>query len=87
MCRNASLGLCQCEMDEWKTIQKGGVWSSIMSPYEERYIDVRFVGGASGSVSVAVEEGAAVTLLPLITSFNLHVANVFSIMVVAYFCC
>ncbi|XP_044499406.1 uncharacterized protein LOC123220883 isoform X2 [Mangifera indica] len=84
---NASLGLCQCEMDEWQTIQKGGVWSSIMSPYEERYIDVRFVGGASGSVSVAVEEGAAVALLPLITSFNLHVANVFSILVVTYFCC
>ncbi|XP_044471129.1 uncharacterized protein LOC123200081 [Mangifera indica] len=54
--RNISLALCQCEKDEWKAIQKGGVWSSVMSPYEERYIDVKFVGGVSGSVSVAVEE-------------------------------
>ncbi|KAJ0079474.1 hypothetical protein Patl1_23479 [Pistacia atlantica] len=54
--RNASLALCQCEKDEWKAIQKGGVWSSVMSPYEERYIDVKFVGRVSGSVSVAVEE-------------------------------
>lgn len=65
MCRNASLALCQCEKDEWKAIQKGGVWSSVMCPYEERYIDVKFVGGVAGSVSVAVEEGAAFFLLPL----------------------
>ncbi|XP_031272125.1 uncharacterized protein LOC116130531 [Pistacia vera] len=54
--RNASLALCQCEKDEWKAIQKGEVWSSVMSPYEERYIDVKFVGRVSCSVSVAVEE-------------------------------
>lgn len=54
--RNASLGLCQCEKDEWKDIQKGGIWSTVMSPYEDRYVDVKFVGRVSGSVSVAVEE-------------------------------
>lgn len=69
MFRNISLALCQCEKDEWKAIQKGGVWSSVMSPYEERYIDVKFVGGVSGSVSVAVEEGAEFSLLPLFTQF------------------
>ncbi|XP_052176836.1 uncharacterized protein LOC127791103 [Diospyros lotus] len=52
---NASRGLCQCEKDEWKFIQKG-VWTSVMSPYEDRYIDVEFVGEISGSVTVTVEE-------------------------------
>jgi hypothetical protein len=33
-----------------------------MSPYEYRYIDVKFIGEVSGSVTVAVEEGL---LLPL----------------------
>jgi hypothetical protein len=33
-----------------------------MSPYEERYVDVKFVGDPSGSVSIAVDEG----LVPLV---------------------
>ncbi|GAV88649.1 DUF2215 domain-containing protein [Cephalotus follicularis] len=53
--RNASLGLCQCEEDEWKAVQKG-IWNSVMSPYDERYIDVKFIGQVSGSVTVAIEE-------------------------------
>lgn len=52
--RNDSLGLCQCENDEWKSFK--GLWSSVMSPYEVRYIDVKFIGEVSGSVTVAVEE-------------------------------
>ncbi|KAJ0078576.1 hypothetical protein Patl1_23483 [Pistacia atlantica] len=67
--RNASLALCQCEKDEWKAIQKGGVWSSVMSPYEERYIDVKFVGGVSGSASVAVEERFSEMASPLSSSW------------------
>ncbi|KAK4850223.1 hypothetical protein QYF36_004917 [Acer negundo] len=54
--RNASPGLCQCEKDEWKAIQKEGIWNYIMSPYEERYVDVKFDGKVSGLVSVAVVE-------------------------------
>ncbi|KAH7571656.1 hypothetical protein JRO89_XS04G0112300 [Xanthoceras sorbifolium] len=54
--RNASRGLCQCEKDEWKAIQKGGIWNYVMSPYEDRYVDVKFVGKVSGPVSVAVLE-------------------------------
>ncbi|KVI00026.1 Transmembrane protein 194 [Cynara cardunculus var. scolymus] len=46
--RNASLGLCQCEKDDWRSIQKG-FWSSVMSPYEQRFVDVKFVGGVSVS--------------------------------------
>ncbi|KAJ9131862.1 hypothetical protein P3X46_034769 [Hevea brasiliensis] len=53
--KNASLGLCHCEKNEWKTVQKGQ-WSSIMSPYEDRYVDVKFISEISGSVSISVEE-------------------------------
>ncbi|XP_068650857.1 uncharacterized protein [Aristolochia californica] len=53
--QNTSLGLCQCANDEWKAIQKGQ-WSSIMSPYEDRYVDVRFTDGASGSVTISLQE-------------------------------
>ncbi|XP_021888741.1 uncharacterized protein LOC110807793 isoform X2 [Carica papaya] len=53
--RNASLGLCQCEKDEWKTLQMG-LWSSVMSPYDERYVDIKFTGEVSGSVSIGIEE-------------------------------
>ncbi|KDP39653.1 hypothetical protein JCGZ_02673 [Jatropha curcas] len=52
---NASLGLCHCEKEEWKAVQKG-LWSSVMSPYEERYVDVKFIGEISGSVTIAVQE-------------------------------
>uniref|UniRef100_A0A6J1DLR0 Uncharacterized protein LOC111021730 n=1 Tax=Momordica charantia TaxID=3673 RepID=A0A6J1DLR0_MOMCH len=54
---NNSLGLCQCEDDEWKTFQKG-LWSSSMSPYEVRYIDVKVINGTplSGPVTIAIEE-------------------------------
>ncbi|KAJ6858449.1 hypothetical protein NC652_040897 [Populus alba x Populus x berolinensis] len=53
--RNASLGLCQCEKDNWRAVQKG-LWRTAMSPYEERYVDVKFSGDTSGSVSIAVDE-------------------------------
>lgn len=77
VCSNASLGLCQCEKDEWKAIQKGGIWSSVMSPYDKRYVDVKFAGEVSGSVSVAVEEGMEF-LLTLNTMFNfLHITSIF----------
>ncbi|KAI7996838.1 hypothetical protein LOK49_LG10G00968 [Camellia lanceoleosa] len=53
--KNASRGLCQCEKDEWKAVQKG-LWSSVMSPYEDRYVDVKFIGEISGPVTLAVED-------------------------------
>ncbi|XXG42626.1 hypothetical protein AAC387_Pa01g2856 [Persea americana] len=52
---NASIGLCQCEKDEWKTVPKQ-LWSTVMSPYQDRYIDVKLVDGLSGSITVSVEE-------------------------------
>uniref|UniRef100_A0A7N0TXY2 Transmembrane protein 194 n=1 Tax=Kalanchoe fedtschenkoi TaxID=63787 RepID=A0A7N0TXY2_KALFE len=53
--RNASRGLCQCHEYDWKNIRKG-LWTSSMSPYEERYVDVKFIGGVPGSVTVTVKE-------------------------------
>ncbi|XP_074282463.1 uncharacterized protein LOC141606982 [Silene latifolia] len=53
--RNASLGMCQCEKDAWKSVHKG-LWGSFVSPYEDRYIDVKFVGDLAGSVTVSAEE-------------------------------
>nr|XP_028946111.1 uncharacterized protein LOC103423163 isoform X3 [Malus domestica] len=53
--RNNTLGLCQCEEDDWKNIQKG-LWSSVLSPYDERYVDVKFIGKIPGSVTITVEE-------------------------------
>ena len=34
-----------------------GIWHTVMSPYDDRYIDVKFIGDVSGSVTIAVEEG------------------------------
>ncbi|KAK4431976.1 hypothetical protein Salat_0959700 [Sesamum alatum] len=50
---NSSLGLCQCESDNWESIPSGA-WSSIVSPYVDRYIDVKFVNNLSGSVTISV---------------------------------
>lgn len=56
ICSNDSLGLCQCRRDEWKTLEKG-LWDSVMSPYEEKYVDVKYIGNLFGSTSITVEEG------------------------------
>lgn len=52
---NASIGMCQCEKDTWKSVQKG-IWGSIVSPYEDKYIDVKFIGDIKGSVTISAEE-------------------------------
>lgn len=52
--RNSSLGLCRCENDNWDSIQSG-TWSSKISPYDDGYIDVKFVDNLSGSVTVSTE--------------------------------
>ncbi|KAI5316674.1 hypothetical protein L3X38_036381 [Prunus dulcis] len=53
--RNNSLVLCQCEKDNWKNLQKE-LWSTVMSPYDEKYIDVKFNDEIPGSVTITVEE-------------------------------
>ncbi|KAI3796211.1 hypothetical protein L1987_38877 [Smallanthus sonchifolius] len=54
--RKASLGLCQCENDDWRSVQKG-LWSFTTSPYEQRFVDVKFIGRNSGSVIITLDEG------------------------------
>ncbi|GJY38917.1 hypothetical protein Tco_0425281 [Tanacetum coccineum] len=51
-----SIGLCQCEKDDWRSLQDG-FWSSFMSPYERKYVDVKFGDKVTGSVTVGVDEG------------------------------
>lgn len=41
-----------------------GVWHTVMSPYDDRYIDVKFINDVSGSVTVAVEEGIVIYYFP-----------------------
>ncbi|BAT84972.1 hypothetical protein LR48_Vigan03g197000 [Vigna angularis] len=53
--RNNTLGWCQCEKDEWRSVQKG-VWNAVMSPFETRYVDVKINGEILDSVTVALEE-------------------------------
>ncbi|KAK4856910.1 hypothetical protein QYF36_022566 [Acer negundo] len=56
--RNASLGLCECEKNEWKAgVEKGNIWSSEnMSPFEDKYVDVKCITKGCGPVSVEVKE-------------------------------
>ncbi|XP_057722882.1 uncharacterized protein LOC130936751 isoform X4 [Arachis stenosperma] len=79
MDRDISLGLCECQKDEWESVQKG-IWSAVMSPYETRYVDVRIDGQIPDSVTIALEEdlqdwsltslllGLALLFAPIITS-------------------
>ncbi|GJY76871.1 transmembrane protein 194, partial [Tanacetum coccineum] len=61
---NSSVGLCQCEKDDWRSLQDG-FWSSFMSPYERKYVDVKFGDKVTGSVTVGVDEVLAVVLILL----------------------
>ncbi|CAN1312698.1 hypothetical protein LINPERPRIM_LOCUS28723 [Linum perenne] len=53
--RNVSIGWCHCGKEDWKSFQNGQ-WSSLMSPYGERYIDVKAIGEISGRITVQIEE-------------------------------
>ena len=52
-----------------------GIWHTVMSPYDDRYIDVKFIGDVSGSVTVAVEEGMVICYFPFFE-------NIFLLMVI-----
>ncbi|MED6175460.1 hypothetical protein PIB30_078601, partial [Stylosanthes scabra] len=53
--RDDLLGLCQCQKDKWSSVQKG-TWSAAMSPFENRYLDMRFNGQMSASVTISLVE-------------------------------
>lgn len=81
ICRNNSLGLCQCENDKWKSIKELG--SSVMSPYDDRYIDVKFIGEVSGYVTITIVEGMPSPLCLLLfwnclLDIDLHFCGVYA---------
>ncbi|GKE54729.1 hypothetical protein Tco_1489885, partial [Tanacetum coccineum] len=53
--KDASRGLCKCGNDESRSLQNG-TWSSVMSPYEQRFIDVKYTSAVYGSVIVTLLE-------------------------------
>ncbi|GJT79436.1 hypothetical protein Tco_1053778 [Tanacetum coccineum] len=52
---DASLGLCQCDKDDWIPLGNG-FWSFVMSPYEKKIVDIRFTSGIHGSVDISLDE-------------------------------
>ncbi|GJS16224.1 hypothetical protein Tco_0410696 [Tanacetum coccineum] len=48
-------GNCQCENNEWRSLQYG-IWSSVMSPYEDRFIDAKYTSRVYDSVTVSLFE-------------------------------
>ncbi|VAH96019.1 unnamed protein product [Triticum turgidum subsp. durum] len=55
VCRNASTGLCQCEMGEWQVLQ-GGMWNAVKSPYVSRYVDVKLTDKKSTVFSLSIQD-------------------------------
>jgi cationic amino acid transporter 1 len=56
LCRNNTLEWCEFKKDKWKGVEKG-MWGAVMSPYENRYVDVKIDGELSGSVTISLKEG------------------------------
>ncbi|KAJ0949583.1 hypothetical protein HanRHA438_Chr01g0040241 [Helianthus annuus] len=54
--RDASRGLCQCKKDDWKFIKRG-LHEFYVSPYEQKFVDVKFTSGVFGFVTVEIKEG------------------------------
>ncbi|XP_042437681.1 uncharacterized protein LOC122023574 isoform X1 [Zingiber officinale] len=53
--RNVSMGLCQCNEEVWESLQHGQ-WSSVISPYEDRYIDINTDDKMSIALTVSLDE-------------------------------
>ncbi|KAK9155020.1 hypothetical protein Sjap_002500 [Stephania japonica] len=84
--RNASLAPCQCAKDDWGTLQKGK-WSAVMSPYEDKYLDLKFSDGLSGTLAVSVEEVSSMAFIVLVLGFGLLLlAPIFSNWIPFYYC-
>lgn len=52
---NTSLGLGDCVKEEWNAFQDGQ-WTAVMSPYGDKFLDIRFPDGVYGSITVSIEE-------------------------------
>ncbi|GKA78363.1 hypothetical protein Tco_0784900, partial [Tanacetum coccineum] len=53
--KNAALGMCQCKKEDWRPF-KHGVLNFVLSPYEDRIIDIKFNSTLSGSLSISINE-------------------------------
>ncbi|PWA85531.1 hypothetical protein CTI12_AA147730 [Artemisia annua] len=58
VCRDASMGLCQCDKDDWRPLSDNRLWSFVMSPYENKIVDVKFTSGIHGFVDISLDEGS-----------------------------
>ncbi|GJT77107.1 hypothetical protein Tco_1043832 [Tanacetum coccineum] len=47
--------LCQCEKDDWLSLHDW-FWSSFMPPYERKYVDVKFGGKVTSSITIGRDE-------------------------------
>lgn len=56
VCRNASMGLCQCEVGEWQGFQDG-LWTAVNSPYGNKYVDVKLADKKSARFTLSIQEG------------------------------
>ncbi|KAK4787799.1 hypothetical protein SAY86_011632 [Trapa natans] len=52
---NASLAMCQCAKDDWRHIHKG-TWSSVMSPYDYKYVDLKLTSELPDPIIVSIVE-------------------------------
>ncbi|KAK1270560.1 hypothetical protein QJS04_geneDACA012993 [Acorus gramineus] len=59
---NFSTGMCECG-NVWAPIEKGQ-WTSVISPYGDKYVDVKFLDGVTGPVTISIKEGQGMKLLP-----------------------
>lgn len=58
---DASLGLCQCHKDDWRPLSNKMWWSFVMSPYENKIVDVKLTSGIdNGSVGISLYEESQV---------------------------
>nr|CAB3493852.1 unnamed protein product [Digitaria exilis] len=53
--RNASMGLCQCEVGEWQVFQDG-LWTAVNSPYGNKYVDVKLADKKSARFTLSIQE-------------------------------
>ena len=56
ICRNVSMGLCECETGEWQVLQDG-MWNAVKSPYGSKYVDVKLADKKSTAFSLSIQDG------------------------------
>jgi hypothetical protein len=68
LCRNASMGLCQCEAGEWQGFQ-GGMWTAVSSPYGNKYVDLKLADKKPARFTLSIQEGKELRIVHENNSF------------------